>query len=242
MTVLHRGTCSTMRRLPRARSGGSNSRFGRNKLATTTTTYAYGPFGERVSETSGGTTTVYPSKYYSVVTNGTNFTSTDFVYAGSNLLATIDQKMVSGTATGTPITRLTSDKSMNQAQWFDYAPYGGVELNPSIEAELLGGHIRRAENSAIPPGIPPYRFRIFLSAPSLSTGDFILIRNRSVSLSAPSHPEEDKRGSYPFDCELFKVWWFEIGATLNLIMCGKRTRNKAMKCLAVASLHCANNK
>jgi RHS repeat-associated protein len=57
--------------------------------------------------------------------------------AGSNLLATIDQALVNGTATGTPITRynhtdnlgstnVTPDFSMNVAQWFDYAPYGSV--------------------------------------------------------------------------------------------------------------------
>ena len=108
-----------------------------NGVSTTTTTYAYGPFGERVSQTTGSATTVYPNKFYSVITTGTTATSTDFVYAGSNLLATIDQPLVNGTATGTPITRynhtdnlgstnVTSDATMNVAQWFDYAPYGSV--------------------------------------------------------------------------------------------------------------------
>jgi RHS repeat-associated protein len=108
-----------------------------NGNATTTTTYAYGPFGERVSQTTASTTTVYPNKYYSVTTAGTTATSTDFVFAGSNHLATIDQQLVNGTATGTPIirynhtdnlgsTNVTSDATMNVAQWFDYAPYGSV--------------------------------------------------------------------------------------------------------------------
>jgi RHS repeat-associated protein len=52
-------------------------------------------------------------------------------------MATIDQKIVSGTATGTAVTRfnhtdnlgstnVTSDATMNVAQWFDYAPYGSL--------------------------------------------------------------------------------------------------------------------
>ena len=108
-----------------------------NGTATTTTTYAYGPFGERVSQTTDNTTIVYPNKYYSVKTTGTSATSTEFIFAGSNLLATIDQPLESGVATGTPVTRynhtdhlgstnVTSDDFMNVAQWFDYAPFGSV--------------------------------------------------------------------------------------------------------------------
>jgi RHS repeat-associated protein len=109
--------------------------------STTTTTYAYGPFGERVSQTAANTTFIYPNKFYSVASStgtGAKYaTTTDYVYAGPNLLATIDQKLVSGSASGTPITRynhtdnvgstnVTSDATMNVAQWFDYAPYGSV--------------------------------------------------------------------------------------------------------------------
>jgi RHS repeat-associated protein len=109
--------------------------------ATTTTTYAYGPFGNRVSQSAASTTFIYPNKFYSVASStgtGANYaTTTDYVYAGSNLLATIDQKIISGTASGTAITRynhtdnlgstnVTSDAMMNISQWFDYAPYGSV--------------------------------------------------------------------------------------------------------------------
>jgi len=112
-----------------------------NGTATTTTTYAYGPFGERVSQTTASTTFIYPNKFYSVAsstgTGASYATTTDYVYAGSNLLATVDQYLVSGTATGTAIARynhidnvgstnVTSDDTMNLAQWFDYAPYGSV--------------------------------------------------------------------------------------------------------------------
>ena len=80
------------------------------------TTYAYDAFGNRVSQASGSTTTVYPSQYYELVTTtgagtSTTATSTSYVYLpaqGGNstvLLATIDQPEVNGTATGTAITR-----------------------------------------------------------------------------------------------------------------------------------------
>jgi YD repeat-containing protein len=53
-----------------------------NGTATTTTTYAYDPFGNRISQTASTTTTLYPSKYYSITTtaNGTSTvaTGTDF--------------------------------------------------------------------------------------------------------------------------------------------------------------------
>ena len=85
--------------------------------------------------------TLYPNKFYSIVstTTGatTNATSTDYLYAGSNFMATIDQKLVNGTATGTPIVRyvhpdnlgstaVTSDTNGALAQWLDYAPFGSL--------------------------------------------------------------------------------------------------------------------
>jgi RHS repeat-associated protein len=112
-----------------------------NGTGTTTTTYAYDPFGNRISQTASTTTTLYPSKYYSLttITTGTSTvaTSTDYLYSGATLLGTVDQKMVNGTASGTAITRyvhpnnlgstnVTSDASGNLAQWLDYAPYGSV--------------------------------------------------------------------------------------------------------------------
>jgi YD repeat-containing protein len=112
-----------------------------NGGATTTTTYAYDPFGNRISQTASTTTTLYPSKYYSITTTTTGTstvaTSTDYLYSASSLLGTVDQKMVNGTATGTAITRynhpdnlgstiVTSDANGNLAQWLDYAPYGSV--------------------------------------------------------------------------------------------------------------------
>jgi RHS repeat-associated protein len=105
-----------------------------------TTNYAYDAFGNRISQASGGASTFYPNKFYSITsTTGatTTATSTEYVFSGNTLLATIDQLMIGGTATGTPVTRyvhpddlgstnVTSDTSGNLAQWFDYAPYGSV--------------------------------------------------------------------------------------------------------------------
>jgi YD repeat-containing protein len=70
-----------------------------NGTGTTTTTYAYDPFGNRISQTASTTTTLYPSKYYSITTTTTGTstvaTSTDYLYSDASLLGTVDQKMVS---------------------------------------------------------------------------------------------------------------------------------------------------
>jgi RHS repeat-associated protein len=112
-----------------------------NGTGTTTTTYAYDPFGNRISQTASTTSTLYPSEYYSLTTTTTGTStvanSTDYLYSGATLLGTVDQKMVNGTATGTPIVRyvhtdnlgstaVTSDANGNLAQWFDYAPHGSL--------------------------------------------------------------------------------------------------------------------
>ena len=74
-----------------------------------TTTYAYDPSGARVLQTSTTSTTYYPNKYYSFTSTkigaNTYATSTNYIWNGDTLLATIDQKLYNGTATGSPITR-----------------------------------------------------------------------------------------------------------------------------------------
>lgn len=121
--------------------------------ASATTTYTFDPFGTRISQSTASTTTIYPNKYYSIVSilagSTTAATSTDYVFSGDTLLSTIDQKMVNGTATGTPITRyihpdnlgstnVTSDASGTLAQWFDYAPYGSVIASSNTGSSNLG--------------------------------------------------------------------------------------------------------
>jgi YD repeat-containing protein len=67
-----------------------------NGTATTTTTYAYDPFGNRISQSASTTTTLYPSKYYSITTttSGTSTvaTSTDYLYSGATFLARLIRK------------------------------------------------------------------------------------------------------------------------------------------------------
>ena len=74
-----------------------------------TTTYAYDPSGARVLQTSTTSTTYYPNKYYSFTSTksgaNTYATSTNYIWNGDTLLATIDQPLYNGTATGSPITR-----------------------------------------------------------------------------------------------------------------------------------------
>jgi uncharacterized protein RhaS with RHS repeats len=145
--VLLRDTCSTIRRLARARSVGSNSHFGRSRLVTSTfsydnngnliqkttdgttttyvwdyatrlialgvsgatTTYGYDAFGARVLQTGTSTTNIYPFKWYSVASStgsGAKYaTTTDYVFNGDTLLATVDQQTAGGAATGTAQTR-----------------------------------------------------------------------------------------------------------------------------------------
>ena len=63
-----------------------------------TTTYAYDPSGARVLQTSTTSTTYYPNKYYSFTSTkigaNTYATSTNYIWNGDTLLATIDQKLI----------------------------------------------------------------------------------------------------------------------------------------------------
>ncbi len=122
------------------------NRLASSTVGSATTTYGYDAFGSRVFQKSGNTTTVYPSKWYSVVTLSaatSTGTSTDYAYlpaqAGQSdvLLATVDQPLVNGVATGSPVVRYvhtdnlgsvqaTSDAGGNLAQYFNYAPFGSV--------------------------------------------------------------------------------------------------------------------
>jgi hypothetical protein len=112
-----------------------------NGHATTTTSYAYGPFGERVSQTTASSTTIYPNKFYSITTfnNGTTTaTSTDYVFAGSNLLATIDQALVNGTATGTPITRYNHTDNLGSTNVTSDSSDGTSTSRPPAAQLILG--------------------------------------------------------------------------------------------------------
>ena len=109
-----------------------------------TTTYAYDPSGTRVLQTSTTSTTYYPNKYYSFTSTkigaNTYATSTNYIWNGDALLATIDQPLYNGSATGSPITRyihpdhlgstnVVTDASGTVAQLLDYYPYGATRVS-----------------------------------------------------------------------------------------------------------------
>jgi RHS repeat-associated protein len=111
-----------------------------------TTTYAYDPFGARVLQTSTTSTTYYPNKYYSLTStkagSNTYATSTNYIWNGDALLATVDQSLYNGAATGSAIyryihpdhlgsTNVVTDASGTVAQLLDYYPYGATRIATS---------------------------------------------------------------------------------------------------------------
>jgi RHS repeat-associated protein len=123
-----------------------------------TSTYAYDYAGNRVSQTVGSSTTIYPNKFYSVTstTNGatTYATTTVYVWNGDTLIATIDQALINGTATGTAAiryihpdhlgsTNIVTDENGSIVQDAEYYPYGETRLNqttyPTNEARRFIG-------------------------------------------------------------------------------------------------------
>jgi uncharacterized protein RhaS with RHS repeats len=102
-----------------------------------TTTYAYDAFGQRVLQTGTTTTYLYPFKWYSVASStgtGAKYaTTTDYVFNGDSLVATVDQQTASGNATGTAKTRyvhpdhlgstnVVTDENGNVVQTLDFNP------------------------------------------------------------------------------------------------------------------------
>jgi RHS repeat-associated protein len=114
-----------------------------------TTTFGYDAFGTRVLQTGTSTTSIYPFKWYSVASStgtGAKFaTTTDYVFNGDTLVATIDQQTASGNATGTAKTRyihpdhlgstnVVTDENGNVSQTLDYNPYGGTRISDGTGA------------------------------------------------------------------------------------------------------------
>jgi hypothetical protein len=85
-----------------------NNRMTQAATQGSTSTYAYDYAGSRVSQTVGSTTTIYPNKFYSITSTtigaNTYATSTVYVWNGDTLIATIDQPLYNGSATGTAST------------------------------------------------------------------------------------------------------------------------------------------
>src|SRR5882762_4252381 len=112
-----------------------------------TTSYGYDAFGARVYQIVATTSTsTYPFKFFSVASttkSSTNWaTSTEYVFNGDTLLATIDQQFKNGTATGTAKTRyvhpdhlgstnVVTDENGGLVQTLDYYPFGGIRISVS---------------------------------------------------------------------------------------------------------------
>jgi hypothetical protein len=86
-----------------------------------TTTYSYDALGNRVLQTGTSTTWIYPFKWVSVASStgsGAQFaTTTDYVFNGDSLVATIDQETASGNATGTPATHYIHPTTSAAPTW-----------------------------------------------------------------------------------------------------------------------------
>src|SRR5258706_11253955 len=111
-----------------------------------TTSYGYDAFGQRVLQTGTTTTTFYPFKSYSVASStgtGAKYaTTTSYMFNGDTLLATVDQQLASGVATGTAKTRyvhpdhlgstnVVTDENDVVVQTLDYYPYGATRVSVS---------------------------------------------------------------------------------------------------------------
>jgi RHS repeat-associated protein len=109
-----------------------------------TTTYGYDAFGNRVLQTGTSTTYIYPNKWYSIASStgsGAKYsTTTEYVFNGDTLLATVDRQLASGTATGTAKTRyvhpdhlgstnVVTDENGYLVQTLDYYPYGNTRVS-----------------------------------------------------------------------------------------------------------------
>ena len=81
----------------------------RSVIATSLPSYGYDAFGSRGFQTTATSTTIYPFKRYSVASStgsGAKYaTTTEYVFNGDSLVATIDQQLAGGAATGSPQTR-----------------------------------------------------------------------------------------------------------------------------------------
>src|SRR6516225_4082007 len=130
-----------------------------------TTTYGYDAFGSRVIQTGTSTTYIYPFKWYTVASStgtGAKYaTTSEYVFNGDSLVATIDQQTASGNATGTAKTRyvhpdhlgstnVVTDENGNVVQTLDYYPYGATRISVGTSTNEKRQFIGQfAENSTL---------------------------------------------------------------------------------------------
>ena len=113
------------------------NRLTRTGIGSSTSTYAYDPWGQRIkytvaTSTSATTTSYFPTKFYNI-TSGTP-TSTKHIFANGELIATI-----SGSATSARVSYVHTDHLAGSnvitnsyasvAELLDYYPYGSSRLD-----------------------------------------------------------------------------------------------------------------
>jgi RHS repeat-associated protein len=111
-----------------------------------------------VLQTGTTTTYFYPFKWYSVASStgsGAKYaTTTDYVFNGDTLLATVDQQTASGAATGTAKTRyihpdhlgstnVVTDENGVVVQTLDYYPYGSLRLSVATSTNERRKYVNR---------------------------------------------------------------------------------------------------
>src|SRR5258708_3981945 len=112
---------------------------------TATTTYTYDYANRLIALFAGGATTTYGYDAFGqrVLQTGTKYsTTTSYMFNGDTLVATVDQQLASGAATGTAKTRfvhpdhlgstnVVTDENDNLVQTLDYYPYGATRVSVS---------------------------------------------------------------------------------------------------------------
>ena len=108
------------------------------------TSYGYDASGARMFSKTATSTTFYPSKFFSRIStqigSSSSATSTDYIFAGDTLLATIDQPMKNGATSSAPIvsymhpdhlgsTNVVTSQSGGVTQILDYYPYGATRVS-----------------------------------------------------------------------------------------------------------------
>jgi RHS repeat-associated protein len=120
-----------------------------NITGTATSTYWYDHAAQRVLQIAGGATTSYPSPLYSLATTSAGRgTTTEYIFAGSDLVATFDASTSSISAERRFIhadhlgsTNVVSDNQMAATQVLDYMPYGATRLDSGTDVsqrEFIG--------------------------------------------------------------------------------------------------------
>jgi len=100
-------------------------------------------------QTGTSTTNIYPFKWYSIASStatGAKYsTTTEYVFNGDTLLATVDQQIAGGAATGTAqkryihpdhlgSTNVVTDASGTAVETLDYYPYGATRISSGQKA------------------------------------------------------------------------------------------------------------